>query len=430
MAHSEEIPGNLVGYLRKRVRDSLDPWTGSEADKALAADRVITHLVKSLPPESAGADKRARNKELSERATSVSQVLIHRAESSVVDCLLDPEKPIDIHQLLQTSMDHVKKNRDVFAKITDRHHELADLDKQGTKWEDAVKKTESSLVDYAVAATLMGEKDWVKIGNSWMASMAKEFFTEGGAKRHYVKLRKVLHFAQHGVQMTPEQASTVSQGLQEYCLGPALKPAKLLDVGSCYNPFLQDRDFDVTALDLCPSHASVYNGDFLTVEVGDKKSVPVFSPATEPFPEIGNEQWQNARFRVQQLPAESFDVVTLSLVLSYLPGWGHRHRMIAKARELLVASDKGSQHPHRAGILIIAEKESIMGKEDNLLKQWKEAITDMGFSLYRYSLLNTGTGGKKVHGFVFVRTEREQCGTGLSRLYIKSELSTVCGDSE
>ena len=42
---------------------------------------------------------------------------------------------------------------------------------------------------------------------------------------------------------------------------------KLLDVGSCYDPFRQYTDLRVTAVDLCPSEAAartVFKGDFLT----------------------------------------------------------------------------------------------------------------------------------------------------------------------
>ena len=41
---------------------------------------------------------------------------------------------------------------------------------------------------------------------------------------------------------------------------------KLLDVGSCYNPFSQFEDLEVLALDIAPALPTVIKCDFLNVE--------------------------------------------------------------------------------------------------------------------------------------------------------------------
>ena len=95
-----------------------------------------------------------------------------------------------------------------------------------------------------------------------------------------------------------------------------------------------------TAIDLHPAHHSVKKADFLSDEL--------------------------------VLPGGSFDVVSMSLVLSYLPHHSMRRQMIRKARQLLISPPANTTTPsthlyigdvqpdaHRAGLLLIAEKASI-----------------------------------------------------------------------
>ena len=58
--------------------------------------------------------------------------------------------------------------------------------------------------------------------------------------------------------------------------GGEARPIRLLDVGSCYNPVLNSPNaaaFEVTALDLEPAHPSVYQGDFLRVDITDGRAI-------------------------------------------------------------------------------------------------------------------------------------------------------------
>jgi len=381
---------------------------------------VIAGLVRSIPLELNEQDsdrgKRFR-KELNVRGTGISQLLKGSGECDVNDLmktLLEDPKSLD--DMFLSSVEHTRKNREMFEKITSRHKKLITSLEKGTAWEVAVAADEASLVDYAKAATAMGEKQWVQQGNEWMVALATEFFKCGGAKRHFLKSKKVQYFSEHGEHMPSEQYSSLSSTLQEDVSGD--QKLRLLDVGSCYNPIRHHGNtFDVTAIDLCPEHESVYTCDFLVLEVGlgGNNSKPVYTPCNSKGGIVSAGETVNANFRIHQLPAESFDVITMSLVLSYLPSHLQRSAMIEKARELLAR--RATQHSHRVGLLLIIEKESCLRSSVNY---WKQAICNTGFELYRYEVLISEK--KKAHAFAFAKVEHVNV-AGTAKLVIKGEIS-------
>lgn len=164
---------------------------------------------------------------------------------------------------------------------------------------------------------------------------------------------------------------------------------RILDIGSCYNPFLhcsRSAAYALTALDLRPAHDSVLQCDFLSLAVGPHGSEPVVEAA---------EPWR----RLLRLPERSYDAVALSLVLSYLPTPQQRRQMLSTARRLLVSD--GDQ-PHHAGLLVIFEKQSIFHSDKYsswYLDCWKETIAAMGFSFLGYERLPDGD--RLSHGLVF-----------------------------
>lgn len=237
---------------------------------------------------------------------------------------------------------------------------------------------------------------------------------------------------------------------------------RLVDVGSCYNPFKHCTAFDTVALDLCPTDPSVYKCDFLNLEIGPEGTRPmsISPPRTSDKNDVGHESIDDtdtllpsfksfsshpssqsaavsataatrgdteqqqiipASLESQahislfpalkqppcllQLPRNSFDVVSMSLVLCYLPTPAERRLMVAKARQLLIEPDSDSPHPHKCGILVIFEKESILSRphyNQALMSNWKQAIVDLGFDYVTYDLLSVQSGGtRRAHGFVF-----------------------------
>lgn len=195
-------------------------------------------------------------------------------------------------------------------------------------WQDVTSNTDA-LRAYAEAACNMGKRRWLQDSNSWLLSFASRHFT-------------------------PSQSC----------------PLRILDVGSCYNPLIKSSEYDpavhkVTAIDLHPAHESVYTCDFIGTAVEDIN-----------FLRIKNTS-------VQALPRHFFDVVCMSVVLSYVPYPEQRAAMIAKAREVTRCSEK-------PGLLLLVEKPSIFSPRklfdcgDNEMiesaKRVKERIADLWIS--------------------------------------------------
>lgn len=91
---------------------------------------------------------------------------------------------------------------------------------------------------------------------------------------------------------------------------------RLLDVGSCYNPFKQYSNFTVTAIDISPACPDVHRCDFLNTPVHHQKIV-------------GQD---DSAFTITSC---SYDVVVFSLLLEYMP----------TSEQRLICCRKGNQKP-------------------------------------------------------------------------------------
>ncbi|XP_067632914.1 S-adenosylmethionine sensor upstream of mTORC1 [Eurosta solidaginis] len=127
----------------------------------------------------------------------------------------------------------------------------------------------------------------------------------------------------------------------------------VLDVGSCYNPFGEEANFNVTAIDLCPATKDVLKGDFLKIRT-----------------EKNNDEICTTSGEVTYLPFEYFDCVIFSLLLEYIPTPQERLHCCSKAYELL----------RPEGILIIITPDSQhVGKNAKLMKNWRYILGTLGF---------------------------------------------------
>uniref|UniRef100_H2YK68 S-adenosylmethionine sensor upstream of mTORC1 n=1 Tax=Ciona savignyi TaxID=51511 RepID=H2YK68_CIOSA len=139
---------------------------------------------------------------------------------------------------------------------------------------------------------------------------------------------------------------------------------RLLDVGSCYNPFSEMQEFETTAIDLSPANDTVYQCDFISVEVSDV-GTPVFqSTEVDIFSR-----------KITTLPKNHYDVVVFSLLLSYIPCPQARWEMCVKAHQVLSTN----------GILIIITPDSChQNKHASNMKKWKLSIEEIGFQRIKY----------------------------------------------
>ena len=269
-----------------------------------------------------------------------------------------------------------------------------------------------SLKVYAEAASSMGERQWVIDGNAWMSNFAISFFRRNGARRHYLSTLQQKYNNNNNNNNNNNKTKDEWDSLGNNLVRDLMmsnnndnninnyKKIKLLDVGSCYNPISKSVNadaFDVTAIDLYPMDDSVYKSDFLALTVTDPNTLPNYSKDVDSSSTI-----------LSSLPSSSFDCITMSLVLNYLPTPLKRLEMIRKARQLLV-NPEYNNNPHHAGILLILEKESIFSNDSyndsnhSLLESWKEGICNEGFELLRYRRLLTKD-SRKAHAFAFKAT--------------------------
>ena len=225
----------------------------------------------------------------------------------------------------------------------------------GAKTDDAWRLSTSdaeALSAYAAAATQIGARPWVRLGIDWMVNEATDFVL-GETSGNYRLARReaaTLSYATRGGPLSPAEERALQVALQSeqrrsrLPIGYGEEPGgdgssandampsavRLLDVGSCGTLFDGYPNIAASALDLCPQadNPKVMQCDFLQLAVGAEGSQPILEPSSE-VP-AGS---------LKQLPAASFDVVALSLVLSYLPRPAQRGAIIRKARRLLPTPD-------------------------------------------------------------------------------------------
>nr|XP_018897947.1 PREDICTED: probable methyltransferase BTM2 homolog isoform X2 [Bemisia tabaci]XP_018897948.1 PREDICTED: probable methyltransferase BTM2 homolog isoform X2 [Bemisia tabaci] len=145
-------------------------------------------------------------------------------------------------------------------------------------------------------------------------------------------------------------------------------PFRLLDVGSCYNPFSAFQEFQTIAIDLMPATKDVLQCDFLKVPIVEKT--------------VSFEQCHECTV----LPALYFDIVVFSLFLEYIPAPTKRYECCVKAHQLL----------RPEGILMILTPDSRHESANSkLLRAWRLSLAKIGFFRVGYTKL------QHLHGLVF-----------------------------
>jgi len=200
---------------------------------------------------------------------------------------------------------------------------------------------------------------WTDDNNSriqWVQKHILNYYFRGGIQSEHIRDRK---FVKRLGQIIPEATPEV------------VEKARVLDVGSCYNPFSVFEELDVTAIDIAPGSSSVKKGDFLSIDVGGVE-------------QINDEE-------VTGLKKESFHVVIFCLLLEYLPSVRQRLQCIEKAIELLSMD----------GLLcIITPDSSHMGKNLDQMKAWRKGLALLGLRKMVYEK------SKHFHGLIFRKPSR------------------------
>lgn len=241
-----------------------------------------------------------------------------------------------------------------------------------------------ALQGYAEAMQQVAQRPWHRQGIRWCRARCREFFREGWAARLQAKEARRLHFQRTSRRMTDQEAASALAHAEQHWLRGLGGRLRLLDVGSCGSLFETFEDFLPTALDLCPAHPNTYECDFLKLEIGKPDSAPEADPPL-----------QTGRGRLRRLPAEGFEVVVMSCVLSYMPRPAHRSLAVEKAHRLLA----------EGGLLLIVDTFTVDRRaaglhEGSMLREWRLAVEAMGFQFLRYELLPNS------HALAFARRGR------------------------
>ncbi|XP_063783340.1 S-adenosylmethionine sensor upstream of mTORC1 isoform X2 [Pseudophryne corroboree] len=261
--------------------------------------------------------------------------------------------------------------KSVHRSLRRKYLEAVDFDKI---WKEHCKD-EERLCEYAAAMKNLADNHWAKKCEGegrieWCLGVCQEYFFNGGKRKAIEKdaRRAMLNNHQHPscdqVLVSGLDISNVTTPNQEFHHPGKLR---LLDVGSCYNPFMKYEDFLAVGIDIVPAVETVYKCDFLNLQI--QRPLQLAADALDAF-------LKQLKSPIDYLPAELFHVVVFSLLLSYFPSRYQRWICCKKAHELLALNGL---------LLIITPDSSNQNRHAMMMKSWKIAIESLGFKRMTYS---------------------------------------------
>ncbi|XP_061898733.1 S-adenosylmethionine sensor upstream of mTORC1 [Entelurus aequoreus] len=263
----------------------------------------------------------------------------------------------------QEKLSGVVKN--VHRKLRRKYREVGDFDKI---WREHCKD-EQTLSEYALAMKNLADNHWAVNCEGqgridWCRSVCQEYFLDGGMKRMLEKDEKSASFS----LSTGLTAASASAQPPDAVLSPLTQVGKmrLLDVGSCFNPFMKFDEFLTVGIDIVPAVESVYKCDFLNLQL--QRPLQLAGDSVEAF----LRQLHNP---IDALPAQLFHVVVFSLLLSYFPSPYQRWICCKKAHELLELHGL---------LLIITPDSSHQNRHALMMRSWRVAVESLGFKRYKY----------------------------------------------
>lgn len=402
---SKAFPPSLIAHVSGKIDESLvfvRERFANDAEASSLLSRLSSVDGQGLLQRLIAGESIASNSKLAEAGNQLARALRVLPFDMIKSlCDVDHRHHETIRHVLDYYTAYLKKNKEIFTTITQHHQKVKETD----DWSKVATNT-AALKDYSVMAHAMGDKAWVLEANWWMASYVQQFFfgdasikfarkyltpalCRADAHAHAAVCDYVAHVRtciDRSVQPSQQTASEDTEVATPHGV------AKVLDVGSCYNPLARSPDasyLNITAIDLHPSnkaldgsndavdsHYHVHTCDFLTVDVNDADDIEYTTSQDD----------ANQRVTVvQSIPRHFYHAVTMSLVLSYLPDPGARAVMVKKAYDVLQA---------KCGLFLIVEKDSIFkninhpsmksGDPRGSWPIWKRAMWRLGFACVKY----------------------------------------------
>uniref|UniRef100_A0A3B3BGK4 S-adenosylmethionine sensor upstream of mTORC1 n=1 Tax=Oryzias melastigma TaxID=30732 RepID=A0A3B3BGK4_ORYME len=256
--------------------------------------------------------------------------------------------------------------KNVHRKLRRKYKEVGDFEKI---WREHCED-EQMLSEYALAMKNLADNHWTKNCEGenrieWCRSVCQEYFLQGGMKRVLEKDEKSAKGATSlpaNLKIHCDENHVVNMIFSISQLGKM----RLLDVGSCFNPFLKFDEFLTVGIDIVPAVESVYKCDFLNLQL--QQPLQLAGDAVEAF----LRQLHNP---IDALPAQLFHVVVFSLLLSYFPSPYQRWICCKKAHELLELHGL---------LLIITPDSSHQNRHALMMRSWRVAVESLGFKRYKY----------------------------------------------
>ena len=230
-------------------------------------------------------------------------------------------------------------------------------------WSDHLQDKDS-LKQYSEAMQRLATGPWAKQGSgriTWCVDVCEEYFSVGGALVKMIgkDLRRLGHDMPTivPVELLPSSDADIEGTVKEMF---GTKRWKLLDVGSCYNPFSKFDKFEVTAIDIAPTHPSVLSCDFINVNISESGT---------------KFEGKVAKNSLHHIEAGSFDIVVFSLLLSYFPSTLQRLQCCINAHKALCL---------HGILLIITPDSSHQNRHAGMMKSWKQCIESVAFHRWKY----------------------------------------------
>lgn len=266
------------------------------------------------------------------------------------------------------------------------HRKLREQLLEGAEVEEVWKKhiqDQETLDKYSESMKLLATSYWESSGEEsrvqWVKSQVEHFFWGDGVEREAQKDQKRLWRSKGNA--TEEGAikkatSYEDCNLEDETLGEGNRkyaekaPLRVLDVGSCYNPFGELEGWQVLPVDIAPATPGVKLCDFLSVELAAETATKECNRRTE----------------VKSVERGGYHVVIFCLLLEYLPSSALRLQAVEKAIGAL----------KEGGLLCIVTPDSChQARNSEQLSSWKFGLGLLGLSKVTY------TKAKHFHGLVY-----------------------------
>jgi len=249
-------------------------------------------------------------------------------------------------------------------------------------WRNHIQDQET-LDKYSESMKLLATSYWESSGEEsrvdWVKSQVESYFWGGGVAREERKDQRRLWRSTGKIKDDSAIEKTTANGdcnVANEILGEGntkdleKAPLRVLDVGSCYNPFGDFEGWKVVPVDIAPATPSVKLCDFLSVELAAKTVIKEC----------------NQKAEVESLERGGYHVVIFCLLLEYLPSSALRLQAVEKAVGAL----------KEGGLLCIVTPDSChQARNSEQLSSWKLGLGLLGLSKVTY------TKAKHFHGLVY-----------------------------